>query len=157
MLQFDLRALKPGALCLRQGFAGAVDIEGQHRKRRTIGAAFAARTVLRRTLQRRRNLLRARQFEDALLEIERVAFLCHALRPAFRGSSLARRSGLSAIGLSCRFAGCCLAAISHRQLLMVSPENDGTSVRFLPGKCGNPRSTRALSGVRASCLPQTWE
>ena len=65
MLQFHLRALQPRTLRLRQGLAGAVDIEGQHRQRRAIGAGLAARTVLRGSLERRRDLLRARQLEDA--------------------------------------------------------------------------------------------
>src|ERR1700682_2503038 len=84
MFQLDLRAFQPRTLRLRQLLAGAVDIKGQHRQRRAIGAGLAARTVLRRTLQRGRDFLRACQLEDPALEIERVAFLRHALRPAFR-------------------------------------------------------------------------
>src|ERR1700716_601363 len=84
MFQLDLRAFQPRTLRLRQRLAGAVDIKGQHRQRRAIGAGLAARTVLRRTLQRGRDFLRACQLEDPALEIERVAFLRHALRPTLR-------------------------------------------------------------------------
>src|ERR1700755_1237209 len=76
-LQLDLGALQPLALSLRQRLAGTVDIECQHRQRRAVGAGLAARTVFSRALQRGRDLLRAGEFEDALLEIERVAFAGH--------------------------------------------------------------------------------
>jgi hypothetical protein len=73
MLQLGLGALQPVALCFRQGFAGAVDIEGQHRKCRAIGACFAARAMFRRALERCRNSLGVLQRKDALLQVERVA------------------------------------------------------------------------------------
>src|SRR5258707_6380323 len=50
-LQFALGPLQPVALRLRQALAGTVDIEGQHRERRAIGAGLAARTPFRRALQ----------------------------------------------------------------------------------------------------------
>src|SRR4051812_40198985 len=145
MLEFDLRAFQSRALRFRQRLAGAVDIEGQHRQRRAIGAALAARTVLRRTLQRCRDLFRTGQFEDALLEIERVAFLCHALRPAFRGSLLGscrptvrlarhRLSGMPGF-----------TAFGHRQLLF-NPKRWNFGSVPMP-QCGNPRWARALSSV----------
>ena len=53
VLQLHLRPLQSGTLGLRQGLSGAVDIEGQHRQRRAIGAGLAARTMLCRALERR--------------------------------------------------------------------------------------------------------
>src|ERR1700722_18993685 len=94
-LQLQLRALQPPALRPRQGLAGAVDVEGQHRERRTIGAGLAARTAFRGALQGGGDPLRVAQGEDATFEIERVTLPGHALRPApWRGLSyrrLARR------------------------------------------------------------------
>ena len=40
MLQLDLGPLQPRPLRLWQGLAGAVDVKGQHRERRAIGAAL---------------------------------------------------------------------------------------------------------------------
>src|SRR4051794_4744599 len=62
-LQLHLRALQPRALGLRQGLAGTVDIKGQHRQRRAIGAGLAARALLCRTFERCGDLLRAGLFE----------------------------------------------------------------------------------------------
>src|SRR6185437_14003547 len=84
MLQFGLGALQPMALGLRQGLAGAVDVEGQHRERGAVGPSLAAGAVLRGALQRSRDLLRIGQREDAALEVERIALFGDALRPALR-------------------------------------------------------------------------
>src|SRR6516165_4706021 len=83
-LQLGFRPLQPVALGSRQLLAGAVDIEGQHRYRGTIGAGFPARAVFRRTLQRRGNFLCTGELEHPAIEIERVALLRNALRPAPR-------------------------------------------------------------------------
>src|SRR6185437_2368472 len=65
---------------------------------------LAAGTVLRRTFERSSDFLRVGQGEDAALEVERIAFAGHALRPAFRfGRRLFRRgppAGGAASGLS---------------------------------------------------------
>src|SRR3979490_1215516 len=82
VIPLGLGGLQPVALRFRQRLAGAVDIKRQHRERRAIGACLAARTALRRALERCRDLLRVSQFEDAVVQIERVAFPGHALRPA---------------------------------------------------------------------------
>src|SRR5260370_8026060 len=79
MLQFHLRTLEPRALGFWQGLAGAIDIEGQHRQRGAVGTGLAPRTMLRGPLERRRYLLRARQFEHALLHIDLLAFPPHPL------------------------------------------------------------------------------
>src|ERR1700722_11318970 len=84
-LQLQLRPRQPLALRLRQRLAGAVDVKSQHRERRTIGAGLAARTAFRRALQGGGDPLRVAQGEDALSQIERVAFPRYALRPALSG------------------------------------------------------------------------
>jgi hypothetical protein len=81
-LQLGLGARQPVALGFRQRLAGAVDIKRQHRRRRVKGTGLAARTSFRRALPRRRDFLRVRQFEDAMLQITRVAFPGDALRPS---------------------------------------------------------------------------
>src|ERR1700754_1467217 len=83
MLQLHLRPFQPRALRFRQGLAGAVDVEGQHRQGGAIGAGPAARAALRRTFEGCRDLSRTCQFENILPEIERIALLRDALRPAF--------------------------------------------------------------------------
>src|SRR6185437_2327522 len=101
VLQLGLGAFESIALGFGQLAAGAVDVESQHRKRRSIGARLAARTALGRTLERRGDLLRIGQAEDPVLQIERVALLGDALRPSFRrlpgaglpGSGFARWRG----------------------------------------------------------------
>src|SRR6185437_10052011 len=90
MLQFGLGALQPMALGLRQGLAGAVDVEGQHRERGAVGPSLAAGAVLRGALQRSRDLLRIGQREDAALEVERIALFGDALRPALCRSGFCR-------------------------------------------------------------------
>src|SRR5690242_16899588 len=72
-LQLDLGALQPIAFRLRQIPARAIDIEGQHRHRRAIGARLAARAPLRRALQRGRDLLCAGLLEHAASEVKGVA------------------------------------------------------------------------------------
>jgi hypothetical protein len=67
-------ALQPVAMGFRQRLAGTVDIKHQHRQRRAKGAGLAARTSFRRALERRRDFLRIGQSEDAMLQIQRVAF-----------------------------------------------------------------------------------
>src|SRR5438132_14347504 len=56
----------------RQVRARAVDIESEHRHRRPVGIALASLAVLRRSLQRLRDLMWAVLAEDVGLEIERV-------------------------------------------------------------------------------------
>ena len=89
--QFGLGALQSVALRFRQRLAGAVDIKGQHRERRAIGACLAARTSFRRALERCRDFLRVGLFEDAVFQVERVAFLRYSLRPALWRRLLLRR------------------------------------------------------------------
>ena len=84
MPQLGLCPLQPLALRLRQGLAGAVDVEGQHRKRRAIGAGLAARTALRRALQRSRDLLRSLSLKTPRFRSSASLSRGHALRPAFR-------------------------------------------------------------------------
>src|SRR5882724_8253256 len=82
VLQLGLGALQAVALGFRQGLAGTVDIECQHRERGAIDGRLATRTAFRRALERSRDLPWTCQLEDALLQIERVALAGHALRPA---------------------------------------------------------------------------
>src|SRR5258707_1460189 len=88
--QLGLGALQAVALRFRQRLAGAVDIERQHRERRAIGACLAARTAFGRALERSRDSFWISQREDAVRQIERVAFPGHALRPPFLGPLPAR-------------------------------------------------------------------
>src|SRR6185437_6106458 len=98
MLQLGLRTLQPVALCLWQGLAGAVDVEGEHRKRGTIGAGLAPLALFCRSLERCRDLFRVGEREDASFQIERIAFARDPLRPAIRScrSLLPRGPGFPA-------------------------------------------------------------
>src|SRR5258707_4060726 len=118
VLQRGLGALQAVALGFRQGLAGAVDVECQHRERGAIGASLATRTAFRGALERSRDLLRTCQLEHALLQIERVALPGHALRPALwrclaGGRFPPRRARLAGSRRACIFAGgfsCCWLA-----------------------------------------------
>jgi HAMP domain-containing protein len=146
VLQRGLGALQAVALGFRQGLAGAVDIECQHRERGAIGASLATRTAFRGAFERSRDLLRTCQLEHALLQIERVALPGHALRPALwrclaGGRVPPRRARLTGSRRPRIFASgfaCCGLARTHRfpmsshlQLLAVSAENGDEPDRFL--------------------------
>src|SRR5204863_10135913 len=70
---------------LRELFAGAVDVERQHRHRRAIRLALPSMAPLRRPFERARDGARIGAGEHSAIEIERVARLRDMLRPAFRG------------------------------------------------------------------------
>src|SRR5258707_13128963 len=166
--QLGLGALQAVALRFRQGLAGAVDIERQHRERRAIGARLAARTAFRRALERSRDFLRAGQLEDALLQIERVALPRHALRPALwrfplgcrfppcRTRLPSRRIGRIFPGS--RFARCGFArtrrfpTFSHIRLHAVSAKNGDEPDRFLYRNAGTRTSWRRWSKRLAQTL-----
>src|SRR6266404_3326848 len=155
--QLGLGALQAVALRFRQGLAGAVDIERQHRERRAIGARPATRTAFRRALERGRDLLWACQLEDALPQIERIALTGHALRPALWRFPLGCRFPPRRIRLpdpraarifpGNRFARCGLArtrrlpTFSHVQLHAISAENGDEADRFLCRNAGTDASS----------------
>ena len=82
--EFVLSPFEGVFLLLRQILPGAINIKAKHGHRGLKWLGFPTRTVLRRTLQRSRNFLRAGFFKYRTLEIERVARLVHMLRPAFQ-------------------------------------------------------------------------
>src|ERR1700722_12028880 len=85
-----------------QTLAAPVDIKGEHRHRRLERRALAAFAGIGRALERPRDAGGATKSEYALLQIERVTVLGHALRPAFRRCGGFRfRSRWH--GLSCTF------------------------------------------------------
>jgi hypothetical protein len=143
MFQFGLRPFQPIALGLGQGFAGAVDVECQHRKRGAVGAAFAARAMLRRALEGSSDLLRIGQFEDAALEIKRIAFPRDALRLASASvSQTLPRTFLRIFSqwMCDRSRACGLArglpTFDHRNDSNCSePKNNGETIRlYLPAR-----------------------
>src|SRR6185312_7938441 len=69
--------------------AAAIDVEGQHRHGRLVGAGLASPAVLGRLLQRAGDALGIAPSEEAALEVERVALLHHPRRPV---GATARRS-----------------------------------------------------------------
>src|SRR5207253_5134340 len=80
-----LRRLQLLPPLLRQILPRPVDVEHQHRHRRTIWIALAPLTVLRRTLQRLRDAPRAILREDVRLEVQSVALLGHVAWPSLGG------------------------------------------------------------------------
>src|SRR6185369_16167078 len=79
--------------------AGAIDVEGQHRRGRAIGLAFAATAPLGGAFEREGNGPRAALGEDAGLQIERVAAARHGRRPLLRRPGWrAPRCGLRPLG-----------------------------------------------------------
>ena len=82
VFQFCLRPLQPVTFGFRQVLAGAVDIKRQHRYRRAVCAGFSARALFCRSLQRRGDLPCTAELEHSALQIERIALLCDAPRPA---------------------------------------------------------------------------
>src|SRR5438270_11036810 len=72
---------QPLALALGERFAGAIDIEGQHRQGRAEGICLAPLALLRRARERSGDVVGILLLEYARFEIERVAVLGHLLRP----------------------------------------------------------------------------
>src|SRR5215470_18226631 len=79
--QLDLGGFQYAFLRRRKVFARTVDIEGQHRHRRSEWTGFAAMAVLGRALQRSGDPLGAARFENVLFQIERVAGFSDLRRP----------------------------------------------------------------------------
>jgi hypothetical protein len=159
VFQLSLGALQAVALGFRQGLAGTVDIERQHRERGAIGARLPTRTSFRRALERSSDLLCAGQFEDALSQIERIALTGHTLGPALwrfpLGDSFPpRRTRLAypraaSIFPGSRLGRCGLArtrrfsTFSHVLLHAVSAENRDEADRFLCRNAGTRMSARS--------------
>jgi hypothetical protein len=81
--QFIFRLFQNALLSLRQIFAGAIDIEVQHRHGRLIRPRFTALAPFGGAFQRKRNLPRTPGSKHFRLQIQRVAVFGHTRRPAF--------------------------------------------------------------------------
>src|SRR5437763_233654 len=73
LAQFALGALQGFTPAGRQIFAGAIDVEGQHRKRRTVRIGFALAAAFRRAFERGGDLLWIAAGKNPMLKIERIA------------------------------------------------------------------------------------
>ena len=83
--QFVLCLFKCPFLLVRQLFAGAIDVESQHRHRRTIRARLAAMALLGRALDGICDLFRVAGGEDAFPQVHGVAVFGDLLRPFLPG------------------------------------------------------------------------
>jgi hypothetical protein len=81
LAQLDFRPLERAALARGQFLAGAIDVENQHRQRRTIGLGLAPMALLGRALERGSDALGVSQLEHAAFQIKGVAFAGNAARP----------------------------------------------------------------------------
>src|SRR5438552_5333608 len=107
MPQFRFCTLENALAALRQVLATAIDVEGEHRKRRAIGIGFSPLAPLPGALQRRSDPFRIGPGEDAFIKVERVALARHTHGPAAAGCaapaafarSAARLEGFPLFGL----------------------------------------------------------
>ena len=76
--QFVFGAFENALTFFRKIFAGAIDVEVQHRHGRLIRFRLATFAAFGRTLKRERDFSRTRRSKNFWLEIERVASLCHS-------------------------------------------------------------------------------
>ena len=72
------------ALILRKFFPGAVDVKIKHRHGRTERVCFSSFAPIGGTLKRARDTTRIAACKHSSVQIESIARLGHALRPAFR-------------------------------------------------------------------------
>src|SRR3974377_52831 len=82
LAQLPLRPLQHLLARRRQALAGPIDVEGEHRHRRTIGIRLAPLAAFGRALERSSDAFRTAQFKDALFQIECVALLGDSARPS---------------------------------------------------------------------------
>jgi hypothetical protein len=80
--QLAFRSLEHSSLTGAEVVARSIDVERQHRHRRTIRLALATMTSLGGPLERQRDPMRILPGKDAPVEVERVAPFRYARRPA---------------------------------------------------------------------------
>src|SRR5579883_1389757 len=79
--QFDLGPLQGAAAAGRQVLAGAIDVEDQHRQRRTVGSRLAPSAAFGRSSQRRGDAFGVVAAEHAGFEVKSIALPRHLGRP----------------------------------------------------------------------------
>src|SRR5215467_3313876 len=133
-----------------QVLAGAVDVEGQHRKRGTVRITLAPTTPFGRALQRCGDPFRVAQREDALLQGERVALLGDPTRPAPSAARLRCPPGCGVLAAS--FCVSAAPALGCRSRHDITSESGllTASTRCRAGRSRRPlhRSGPALIVIR---------